>query len=204
MKIAGKRFGRLLVIRQITERELRKIGKKPGTYWLVRCDCGAEKIRRGISFTHTVTASCGCGKYTHTNHFMKFGEAAKNRAYYRTKKSMQASRRARGKNAHNWTLTFSQFIKLSSQPCVYCGIPWSREISPRTGSSVYGFYRFNGIDRINSSKGYIRGNCAPCCKWCNYAKRDMPISEFKKWLIRTYTYFIKNRPKHFVLPVLRA
>ena len=46
-----------------------------------------------------------------------------------------------------------QFSIIVSQPCVYCGNT-----------------NINGIDRINSSKGYEFENCQPCCSLCNMMK----------------------------------
>lgn len=29
---------------------------------------------------------------------------------------------------------------------------------------------YNGVDRKDNAKGYVTGNCLPCCWPCNYAK----------------------------------
>ncbi len=50
-----------------------------------------------------------------------------------------------------------QFLK---QECYYCN------------DKAY------GIDRIDSSKGYIEGNMVPCCKVCNYMKKDKSVEDF--------------------------
>lgn len=36
----------------------------------------------------------------------------------------------------------------------------------------------NGIDRIDSSKGYTEDNCRPCCTQCNTLKLDYTEQEF--------------------------
>ena len=38
------------------------------------------------------------------------------------------------------------------------------------------------IDRIDNSKGYIKGNVVSCCKKCNTAKNTMTTEEFKQWI----------------------
>lgn len=38
--------------------------------------------------------------------------------------------------------------------------------------------RVNGIDRIDSSKGYSIDNCVPCCTMCNRMKLDYKLSDF--------------------------
>jgi hypothetical protein len=46
----------------------------------------------------------------------------------------------------------------------------------------------NGIDRIDSKKGYTKENSASCCKYCNIAKHTMMEDEFFKWVKRVYEY----------------
>lgn len=45
----------------------------------------------------------------------------------------------------------------------------------------------NGIDRVDNSKGYVEGNCVPCCPNCNAAKMSSSIDQYhnrlKKQLI---------------------
>lgn len=50
---SGQRFGRLVVVGHPEKRG-------PHRYWLVRCDCGAEKLMRQQHFTSGVVKSCGC------------------------------------------------------------------------------------------------------------------------------------------------
>jgi len=52
--LAGKRFGKLIVITQSGSDNFNNIK------WLCRCDCGKEKIISGSSLRHKLTTSCGC------------------------------------------------------------------------------------------------------------------------------------------------
>ena len=36
----------------------------------------------------------------------------------------------------------------------------------------------NGIDRLDSTQGYVNGNCVTCCGRCNEAKMSEDLSEF--------------------------
>ena len=38
--------------------------------------------------------------------------------------------------------------------------------------------KYNGVDRINSSDGYIADNCVPCCETCNRMKMDHDLHDF--------------------------
>lgn len=67
------------------------------------------------------------------------------------------------------------FIKLTSGDCIYCGqVPGNKRHTQNKKRS----YIYNGIDRVDSSKGYEKGNCVSCCSTCNYMKRRKTVSEF--------------------------
>ena len=55
--------------------------------------------------------------------------------------------------------------RLTQGNCCYCGA------ATRAG-------RHQGIDRINSARGYHLRNCRPCCGPCNYMKHTMDLSDF--------------------------
>ena len=64
-----------------------------------------------------------------------------------------------------------EFYELSSKNCYYCGVAGP-----------------NGIDRVDSSIGYIKRNCVPCCKHCNYVKGNLSMNHFKEWVKRFVAY----------------
>lgn len=63
-----------------------------------------------------------------------------------------------------WAITPEEYAELIKSPCFYDGSPL-----PPTGS---------GLDRIDSTKGYLPDNVVPCCQMCNQAKRDMSQEDF--------------------------
>lgn len=78
-------------------------------------------------------------------------------------------------------LTLEQFIEKSSQNCTYCGA----EPTPTRGYRSWSAYvNTNGLDRVDSGMGYLYDNVVPCCKYCNFAKSDRTVEEFKKWVKR--------------------
>src|SRR5262249_46953177 len=99
--------------------------------------------------------------------------------------SYRKSARNRG---HAWGLTGEDFDRLTSQDCFYCGQPPSRVQRPLRGSYEGGDFVYNGIDRVDNKLGYTLENVVPCCKTCNYAKRDMPHDEFMAWIARLTEY----------------
>lgn len=87
-----------------------------------------------------------------------------------------------------FTLSKSDVSYLSAQPCHYCGMVGGNK-SERT-------LNYNGLDRLDSSFGYVLGNVVTCCGTCNLAKRLMKPTEFLDWITRVYRYSIdpKNKP----------
>ena len=81
----------------------------------------------------------------------------------------------------DFTLTYLQFENLIQQNCGYCDSAPSNTIDE---------YKYNGLDRIDSSKGYTKNNVEPCCIKCNRAKNDMSIPEFRQWVSKLYKSMI--------------
>lgn len=80
-------------------------------------------------------------------------------------------------------LTNEQVRELIEQECYYCG---QKPVVRYTAVGCAGEYEWNGIDRVDNSKGYTPDNCVPCCKLCNFGKRDLTLAEFTAWIERTY------------------
>ncbi len=72
-------------------------------------------------------------------------------------------------------LSFEEFYQLSKQNCHYCLMGFSNQ---------YGNFVYNGLDRQDSSIGYLKGNVVPCCKWCNSAKKNLTLNQFEEWVTR--------------------
>ena len=67
-------------------------------------------------------------------------------------------------------LSKEEFDEITKRPCFYC-----EEFSDECNGVPY-----NGVDRIDSSEGYIRNNCVPCCEMCNRMKLDYDLYEWLK------------------------
>ena len=65
----------------------------------------------------------------------------------------------------SFELTKEEYEYLRQQTCMYCRRPTTET-------------HHNGIDRIDSSIGYIRSNCVTCCGGCNIAKGKKTPDEF--------------------------
>lgn len=93
---------------------------------------------------------------------------------------------------HQYTLTLEDCARLYTGNCHYCGARPNQTITAYAHTK----FRVNGIDRVDSTKGYVAENCVSCCATCNFAKRSMSITEFLAWIKRAYDHsFIQNRTK---------
>jgi hypothetical protein len=165
--LTGKIFGRWLVIEKLPYD-----GRH--THWLCRCVCGNEKVVDGESLKREESKSCGC--YHKETRSLEYGLAAKRKAY-RTY-LVSAKRRS-----IIFELSFDQFLDLTQQKCYYCGIESSNYSKPLNGN---GGFAYNGIDRVDNTRGYTIGNSKSCCKICNNAKANLTTEEFCNWNKRVY------------------
>jgi len=171
----GQRFGRGIVINS----EVRVPRKSGGTYRAIRlrCDCGNEYTILTLNIHNT--NSCGC---------LRREQVAKRSREFNQKKTVHG-RSARSnvlnryranaqRRGYAWEIE-DDFDRLTSLPCFYCGCAPSKTEPARRG---FGDFIYNGIDRVDNTKGYIPGNVVPCCQACNSAKGVMSLTEFETWL----------------------
>lgn len=74
--------------------------------------------------------------------------------------------KACGERCLEFRITFDEFVNIVNNKCYYCDYVNSDFV--------------NGIDRKNSSIGYILDNCTACCKMCNYMKGSLSVDVFIK------------------------
>jgi len=86
------------------------------------------------------------------------------------------------KNARQWKREFNLseelFHRLVVSPCDYCGCPPETIFRSGKTASTRDIFKYNGIDRIDSTKGYVEGNVVPCCNACNELKSDKSREKF--------------------------
>lgn len=83
------------------------------------------------------------------------------------------------KKSRNFNLSEDEFIKISQQPCIYCG----------GYSDTYDGEQFNGIDRTDSNLGYYIDNCVPCCATCNRMKMDLEVNNWINQMKKIINYY---------------
>lgn len=75
-------------------------------------------------------------------------------------------------------LTFKQFYDLTQEDCHYCGLPAKDSNVTTAYKNSMAPFRYNGLDRVVCSLGYVLGNVVACCKYCNRAKNDLTYEAF--------------------------
>lgn len=174
----GEQFGSLTVDR------FEYVGKN--RTMIAKCGCGNEKTFWKKSAIKKVK-SCGCGIDNN-------GITAKQRRTWSFRYHSYRSGALQRK--YEWSLTFSEFVKISSGDCYYCSSlprscncmrdsPSVRKDTPNTKEEDYEIF-INGIDRVNNSIGYTVENCVSCCVYCNRAKSDLSYNEFKEHITNIY------------------
>jgi hypothetical protein len=161
--LIGKRFGRLIVLEQAPNRGSKR-------YWLCKCDCGKEHTAAGFMLKRDSTRSCGC--YKVEMHSLPGSEGSFNS--FHSEYISNAKRRN-----YVFSLTKEQFRKIADSNCSYCGAEPKPYYSKNRANEVTP-YLCNGVDRIDNSIGYAKGNCTSCCSLCNLMKRGLPVEDFKK------------------------
>lgn len=172
LNIAGKRFGKLFVI------EL--CGSINGrSFWSCVCDCGNYKKVRGSDLVNQKSQSCGCLKN-------ELDKPDRNRQLLETLYSKMKRNAIR--RGLEFSLKIGLFENLISQNCFYCDSTpktiWRDEVNKKiiSGSEL----RYNGLDRVDSDRGYTIDNVVPCCIICNRMKMDSDFYSFLDHIKQIY------------------
>jgi len=159
---------------------------KSKSAWKCRCDCGNIKV---ILTQHLLkkdrpTKSCGCLNNK------KRSERAKKWQHTNKKYSAQeaSARQIWRKRYKDSNCTFEQFLEISQKNCFYCNASPSNAYNIGLDKNrskeckENGLFVYNGLDRVDNSKPHSIDNVVPCCKYCNYAKRERNLKEFIEWI----------------------
>lgn len=175
----GRRYGNVVI--------LGRVGPDPkrGDLWKCKCDCRNVFEIHGYSFSTNKRRSCGClaDAVAHAISFERrtYSEATRNQHYQLHKSS--------AKQQEVVPLEFSVWESVAKRPCHYCGETDIRNYTRTRHTKRFATAltpeevtrydcKLNGIDRVDSQRGYELENCVSCCSMCNYMKQDYSITEF--------------------------
>jgi len=185
----GVRFNKLTVICENGR------SKEGHILWLCYCDCGNQVTAKSARIKRGRTTSCGCARF----------EGAKKRLSKnpRERTAKKVWGRKGRNNYSDGDLTFEKWIGLTQLPCHYCGKcsqesnvynAYKRNDIKKTSldNIMDGEFRYNGLDRIDSSLPHNINNVVPCCKICNSAKMATSYDDFLEWIKLVYNH-ISNK-----------
>lgn len=157
--------------------------KRKRRWFNTRCECGIEKIIMGSAMTSGNTKSCGCysSRWHKSHNLLPDNLGVKRHIILQYKR--HATRRG-----FSYDISEEDFIYLIDKPCYYCGLPPSN--LKKTKNFTKGLL-YSGIDRVDSSIGYSKNNCVPCCEQCNKSKLTHTKDDFLTWIKRVYEFNFK-------------
>ncbi len=141
--------------------------------WEAQCDCGKTTFVAPKDVARGNTKSCGCRER-------------------RTYDPIISSAHRVWKRYKEDGLSFDNFYRLSQEECFYCGSSPSnkhnsaKEYKAGERQRIEGDFIYNGLDRLDSSKGHTLDNVVPCCWTCNNMKSNHTMEEFKAHVKRLY------------------
>lgn len=144
---------------------LSKLSKKD---YLASCSCGKEfQVKYYKIYKKSEDIHCGCRRKPRiAQHLSK--TIYRQYIYNANKRKIL------------FDIDYDTFKKLIESNCNYCGIEPQNHVIYTTNKNYS--YDYNGIDRIDSNKGYLMDNIVSCCKFCNRAKKDEQLQVFIKWI----------------------
>lgn len=142
------------------------------------CDCGKEKITTFLRWFRGGCKSCGC--------ILSESMMINDQDYAKTTLFNTYKSSARRKKLE-FSLTKEEIFHLANMNCYYCGD------NPRQIKRFRGYY--NGIDRVDSSRGYVLDNCVPCCTICNYFKNKFTEEFFLNHVNKIYNFQHQGQQK---------
>jgi hypothetical protein len=182
LNLIGQKYHKLIVLEEAPTINGRSA-------WLCRCDCGVLKIIKTENLRDGSTQSCGCWNREQSS------KRAENMYSKCIKYAPEEASARRIWQKTYQEMPYEDFYMFSQQNCYYCGEPPSNYQNVATKLSSQnmkknGNFTYNGLDRLDNSKPHSKENCVACCKYCNYAKRERSVDDFKLWIKKVYDHLI--------------
>ena len=86
---------------------------------------------------------------------------------------------------YEFKLTKNDFELLTKKNCYYCGGVPNNIQKALKGKEIY---VYNGIERVDNTRGYLSKNCVSCCKKCNSFKLNTSVEDFLNHIKKIYEY----------------
>ena len=179
-ELAGTRFGRLTVIGDYQAGTT--VGaKRIGPSIMCRCDCGTEKRVNVDNLRSYKTTSCGCFRSENSSKMWKeLGKiGGRKRRKYPPVESSARDLFQKYMKRNPGDLQFEEFVKLTQLPCYYCGAsPYQIYLNKNATDNEGGKFIYNGLDRIDNTRGYDKENIITSCGVCNFMRHKQTMAQF--------------------------
>ena len=162
--LTNKKFNRLTVLKLDEERT--KNDKYWRVFWICKCDCGTIKSICAGNLRRNTTKSCGCWKLENSKDVCRKNFTKEFTIPPRRNVFIQYLAKCKRKNIE-FLITEPEFYKLIESSCYYCGCDLKNLKTIKTSVTKTKKYYYNGIDRIDNNRGYIKDNVVSCCNICN-------------------------------------
>lgn len=184
----GFRHGKLTVIKRIASND------KGQNMWMCACECGNTINIAGKRLkAKNCPKSCGCAikaMIVQTRYDRHNPRESTIKAQYGTHCANAQTRGLKPLSRQAWeNVVFC--------PCHYCGETDSRSVGHSRKKNHHHLtftpemeqayvVKMNGVDRIDSTKGYEEDNCVSACRMCNIMKNGYTETEFFQRIKRIY------------------
>lgn len=176
----GETYGELICLKEV-EKPLDKV--ECGKYFLFTCSCGGERIAHGRSVKRgNITKCLECAKKGRlgVNCSVWSGHGEISGTWWKEHVRYPARRDKREINIdveYGWNLFLEQ-----NRKCAFTGVELSFPERAFTNGNTKVIYTASAsLDRIDSSKGYIKGNVQWVHKIINHMKTNKTDLEFIEW-----------------------
>jgi hypothetical protein len=189
--LTGKNFGRLTAIRILPKQTNNSLKVRRGMRWHCSCECGGSKDVFSADLQSGYVKSCGCllTGSSSTAATKKHPESVP--GLVSSRRLYQCQIYGAKKRGIEFNLTLDEFRTITSKNCFYCGVkPKQEHLVVRKNYRAP--YISNGIDRVDSSKGYILENVVPCCTFCNTIKSKLSQEQFAALVVKIHNHWSGN------------
>ena len=153
-------------------------------YYNVQCEyCNSQSIQ-SITHLRNNPKSCSNCKYERRNVTPTL-DAPRNcvKSTYLTG--------AKNRNLE-FSLSDKEFDQLIFSDCYFCGCKPTEYQSDFKFNRTNLEFKRNGIDRLDSLKGYTKENCVSCCSVCNLMKMTLHYNDFINHIEKIHTYLVNK------------
>ena len=168
--MVGKTIGSITVLSLDEAKPIILKGHKSWEYYItVKCNrCNKVFTTTWKNFRASSKNKCKACKFCKGSYMIEARTIETGLTKHERKRIAAIKAGAKNRNIE-FCLTDIQVKDLLSKTCIYCGKEHA-----------------DGIDRVDSLKGYTIENCVPCCQYCNRMKSDYSLEFFKNHIKQIY------------------